>query len=223
MAVLRNHKSFWMRDDAEASLARWEADHGIIGVNSAGRTEREQQEFIDRWDQGGKYNRPPYLYEPKRPASASAHVANGGRAFDTSEWRRFLKTCAAYGWVQVYDWDVVHFEYFPERDKHRNRPAGGGTTTPTTPTTGDEDDMGKNVGVYYPSTPANTWKYMQFNTDSGWYSEFGNGAGNGTTDAAYNNALATALGTGSWAKITESHANAIKRDLDKLQASHSSK
>lgn len=148
MAKLRNHKQFWMRDDAEASLARWEADHGIIGVNSAGRYPWEQQEFIDRWDKGGWQNRPPYLYEPKRPATASAHVANGGRAFDTSEWRRFLATCAAYGWVQVYPWDVVHFEYFPERDKHRNRPAGGSTSKPKpkptpkpAPTSEEEDDM----------------------------------------------------------------------------------
>ena len=146
MAKLRNHKQFWMRDDAEASLARWEADHGIIGVNSAGRYVWEQQEFIDRWNKGGWQNRPPYLYEPKRPATASAHVANGGRAFDTSEWRRFLATCADYGWVQVYPWDVVHFEYFPERDKHRNRPSGGSNTKPKptpkpTPTSEEEDDM----------------------------------------------------------------------------------
>lgn len=128
MATLRNHPGFWMRDDAAASLARWEADHGIIGVNSAGRYEWEQQELINRWFQGGTYNRPPYLYEPKRPASASAHVANGGVAFDTSEHSRFRRTCADYGWWQPYDWDVVHFEYDPKRDKQRNRPSSGGNT-----------------------------------------------------------------------------------------------
>jgi hypothetical protein len=132
MATLRNHPGFWMRDDAEASLARWEADHGVISVNSAGRTVAEQQDLINRWNQGGTYNRPPYLYEPKRPASASAHVYDGGIAFDTSEWQRFLRTCADYGWYQRYSWDVVHFEYVPHNDKHRNRPAGGKT---------EEDDM----------------------------------------------------------------------------------
>lgn len=154
MATLRNHKQFWMRDDAEASLARWEADHGTISVNSAGRYEWEQQDLIDRWIEGGWQNRPPYLYEPKRPARASAHVANGGRAFDTPEWRRFLASSADYGWVQVYPWDVVHFEYFPERDKHRNRPAGGSASKPLPqptpepepiPDTPEEDEMPKNV------------------------------------------------------------------------------
>lgn len=129
MATLRNHPGYWMRDDAEASLARWEADHGVIPVSSAGRTQVEQQELIDRWNKGGKYNRPPYLYEPKRPAWASAHVANGGRAFDTPEWRKFLASSAEYGWLQVYDWDVVHFEYFPLKDKS----ASGGGSTPVPP------------------------------------------------------------------------------------------
>lgn len=216
MAFLRNHKSFWMRDDAEASLARWEDDNGIIPVNSAGRYEWEQQALINRWNQGGKYNRPPYLYEPKRPAKASAHVANGGRAFDTSEYTRFLKTCIPYGWRRTYDWDVVHFEYFPEYDMYKNRPTGGGAAVPTTPSTNEEDDdMSKNVGVYYAkSTPANTWVYMQFNTTSGYYSEYGNGDGAGQAGGDYNSPYANTLGTGSWAKITESHANAIKRSLD---------
>lgn len=219
MATLRNHPQYWMRDDAEASLARWEADHGVIPVNSAGRYEWEQQELIDRWLRGGVWNRPPYLYEPKRPARASAHVANGGRAFDTPEWRRFLASCAPYGWRQVYDWDVVHFEYFPEYDTMRNRPSGGGSSKPTpTPTEEEDDDMCKNSGVYYPvlSTP-NTWKYLVFNTGSGWYSEYGNGNGAGPSDSKYNSPYAATLGTGNWAQVTESHANQIKRDLDKVR------
>lgn len=131
--TLRNHPGFWMRSDAEASLARWEADHGTISVNSAGRTEAEQQRLIDRWDAGGKYNRPPYLFGPKRPARASSHVYEGGIAFDTSEWQRFLRTCADYGWYQRYSWDVVHFEYVPANDKYRNQAAGGNASRPAAP------------------------------------------------------------------------------------------
>lgn len=140
MATLRNHPGYWMRDDAEASLARWEADHGKIAVNSAARSVAEQQRLINRWNQGGTYNRPPYLYEPKRPAEASAHVKDGGIAFDTPEWRRFLATAGDYGWVQTYPWDVVHFEYFPSKDKKRNRPSGGSESKPTTPTTSEEEE-----------------------------------------------------------------------------------
>lgn len=125
MANLKNHPGYWLRSDAAASLARWEADHGWINVTSAGRYEWEQQALIDRWIRGGKYNRPPYLYNPKRPARASEHVKNGGEAFDTNEHSRFRRTSADYGWWQPYEWDVVHFVYDPRRDKHRNRPAGG--------------------------------------------------------------------------------------------------
>jgi len=191
MAVLRNHKSFWMRDDAEASLARWEADHGIIGVNSAGRYLWEQQGFIDRWDKGGPGNRPPHLYEPKRPAYASAHVANGGRAFDTSEWRRFLQTCAAYGWVQVYDWDVVHFEYFPERDKHRNRPAGGGSISPSPtpdPVEDEEEDM-KDKYMWYRRQDGVIVNAI-YNTISGYFQAFESNNGKYNSDKARGHDLA---------------------------------
>lgn len=122
-ATLRNHPGYWLTVDAELWLARWEADHGTISVTSAGRTLAEQQQLIDRWDQGGTYNRPPYLYEPKRPAWAGTHV--GGVAFDTSEWQRFLGTCAAYGWYQRYSWDVVHFEYDRARDTNHGKDPNG--------------------------------------------------------------------------------------------------
>ena len=219
MAILRNHPAFWIRDDAEASLARWEADHGIISVNSAGRYEWEQQELIDRWNQGGTYNRPPYLYEPKRPAWMSEHVANGGRAFDTSEWRRFLATCADYGWLQVHDWDVVHFEYFPERDKYRDRPAGGGSTptAPTTPEEEEEEEMAMK-GLSYKRSTDGAIIVAKFNELSGFYQET-----EGTT-GDYNTPIAQAweirgaeANGGSWPLLSESDVMSLKRSLAEVR------
>jgi peptidoglycan hydrolase-like protein with peptidoglycan-binding domain len=124
MATLKNHAPLWLRNDAAASFDRWEADHGKIGVNSAGRTKAEQQGLIDRWNKGGVFNRPPFLYEPKRPADASNHVANGGIAVDVADVAKFAATAGAYGWVQAYPkTDPVHFEYHPEKDEHAPKPA----------------------------------------------------------------------------------------------------
>lgn len=139
MADLVNHPGLWLRDDAAEALARWESDHGWINITSAGRWEWEQQGLINRWDQGGKYNRPPYLFDPKRPASASEHVKNGGEAIDTNEHVRFRATCADYGFWQPYEWDVVHFVYDPRRDKKKSQ--GGGGSAPASITESEEDDM----------------------------------------------------------------------------------
>lgn len=213
MVALRNHPEFWMRADAEASLARWEADHGKIGVNSAGRYEWEQQEFINRWNQGGKYNRPPYLYEPKRPARASAHVANGGRAFDTSEYVRFLNSCRPYGWRRTYDWDIVHFEYFPEHDIHKNRPAGGGSISPAPtpiPVIPEEEDEDMK-GARYTNSGGQVVQVL-FNDVSGFYSEY---AGN---NPASNSEIAQAWKTDNWVELTASVAGAIKASCQAVRS-----
>lgn len=120
MATLRNHPGYWLRDDAAAAFDRAEADHGVFIVNSAGRTEAEQQTLINKWNQGGVYNRPPYLYKPAMPASSSNHVRNGGVAVDIGDWRRFAQICGNYGFVHSYpDSDPVHFDYVG------GSPAGG--------------------------------------------------------------------------------------------------
>lgn len=97
MATLRNHPGYWLRDDAAAEFNQAEADNGVFVVNSAGRTVAEQQNLINKWNQGGTYNRPPYLYKPAMPATASNHVANGGVAVDIGDWRRFAQVCERYG------------------------------------------------------------------------------------------------------------------------------
>ena len=123
MATLRNHRNFWLRDDAAAAFDRAEADHGIFIVNSAGRTRAEQQSLIDRWNRGGPANRPPYLYKPAMPASASNHVANGGIAVDLADWRRFAQICGRYGFKHSYpNSDPVHFDFVGG--------SGGGNATP---------------------------------------------------------------------------------------------
>lgn len=112
MATLRNHPGFWLRDDAAAQFDRAEADNGVFVLNSAGRYEWEQQEAINRWQQGGVYNRPPYLYKPAMPASASNHVKDGGIAVDIGDWRRFAQFCGNYGFAHTYpDSDPVHFDF----------------------------------------------------------------------------------------------------------------
>ena len=112
MATLRNHPGFWLRDDAAAAFDRAEAENGVFIVNSAGRTVAEQQNLINKWNQGGVYNRPPYLYQPASPASSSYHVKDGGIAVDIGDWRRFAQICERYGFRHTYpDSDPVHFEY----------------------------------------------------------------------------------------------------------------
>lgn len=111
MATLRNHPGFWLRDDAAKAFDQAEADHGVFGVNSAGRTKADQQGLINRWNKGGAANRPPNLYQPASPAETSNHVANGGIAVDLRDWRRFAQICARYGFVHRYPkTDPVHFE-----------------------------------------------------------------------------------------------------------------
>lgn len=119
MSALKNHPGMWLRADAAASLERLEAAHGVQPLTSAGRTEAEQQGLIDRWNRGGTYNRPPYLYEPARPASSSSHVKSGGLAIDTTDPDTMRRIGAFYGWWQPHTWDDVHFEYDPNRDQSR--------------------------------------------------------------------------------------------------------
>lgn len=112
MAWLKNHPGKWLRDDAAAAFNKAEDDHGRFVVNSAGRTAAEQQALINRWRQGGTYNRPPYLYEPANPPERSNHVANGGIAVDIGDWRRFAAIAAQYGFSHPYPGgDPVHFEF----------------------------------------------------------------------------------------------------------------
>lgn len=108
---LKNHPGFWLEDSAAAAFDAYEDAHGILELNSAGRYEHEQQELIDRWHAGGKWNRPPYLYRPAEPADQSPHVRGGGRAVDVEDYRKFREHSEDFGFVWFGESDPVHFDF----------------------------------------------------------------------------------------------------------------
>lgn len=137
MPNLKNHPDMFLNAEAGASLERFETDHGVQPLSDAGRLKSTQQTYIDRWDAGGVYNRPPYLYEPKRPAELSDHVVDGGRAIDTPNWKYWRANAGPYGWVVDYDWDVVHFRYDARKDVMKNR----GASSDVTPIEDESEDI----------------------------------------------------------------------------------
>lgn len=128
MTNLKNHPDFWLSPEAAASLERFEAKHGKIPINSAGRTEAEQNVLIHNYYVvGGPNNRPPHLFAPARPAKASRHVVDGGVAIDTSG-EGITKMHAygeEYGWYFNFAYDKVHFEYEESKDLHRGEGSVG--------------------------------------------------------------------------------------------------
>lgn len=111
MANLKNHPGMWLRDDAAAAINALEDKYGVIRINSAGRTEAEQQDLINRWDRGGAANRPPYLYPPARPARASNHVADGGIAVDVYNYTSDRAKLNEFGFQWYGPSDVVHYNF----------------------------------------------------------------------------------------------------------------
>ena len=74
-----------------------------------------------------------------------------------------------------------------------------------------DGNMARNTGIYWKSeSQPNTFIYATFNAESGFWADFSNGSGHGPMPSDYNNALAGAMDTPSWAKVTESHANVIR-------------
>lgn len=121
MLELVNHPGMQLTDEAAASLARVEARHGVVPITSAYRSVGEQQALINRWYLGGLFNRPPYLYKPREPASSGLHVS--GRAIDTPWATSHRAIMAEYGFMFNYAYDVVHLEYEREHDQHYNESA----------------------------------------------------------------------------------------------------
>lgn len=110
-----------------------------------------------------------------------------------------------------------HFETWPKGITHINpriyiagaQLAGDGGAPITDDT---EEEM--NTGLVYTRAADKKRVCLIVNTDSGWYHEYITGG-----DAAYNNSIAAAFRTGSFAAITESHAKVIKAACDKVLAS----
>ena len=69
------------------------------------------------------------------------------------------------------------------------------------------DDMAKNSGFFYVNS-AGTTVYGMCNLASGFFEEWSG------VDAAYNNAMAIAFDTPTFAKITQSHRNNLARDCE---------
>lgn len=167
MTNLVNHPGFWLRDDAAQSLARLEAAHGKISVNSAGRTQAQQQELLNRWAKGGAANRPPNLYKPQAPANQSNHVKNGGLAVDTNHQSHMLKYGGEFGWSRPYAGDPPHFEYNPANDKHR---VAAGTNVPVSNLVKEQQSWVVNYrgekiaidGKLGPATKAAFKRYQEF-------------------------------------------------------------
>jgi hypothetical protein len=131
------HGRGWLEAEAAKSQARIDRALGYPQqITEAGRSWEQQNAH---WLTFQKYGKPIALH----PDTPSVHQK--GRAKDTDE--RNVALMNEHGWFQtvyrtvngrrtlVEPW---HFEYFPERDKHRNDPdpAGESTRTPL-----EEDDM----------------------------------------------------------------------------------
>jgi hypothetical protein len=126
MANLKNHPGLWLRDDAAAAINALEDKYGVIRINSAGRTEGEQNELIARWDRGGASNRPPYLYEPARPATRSNHVKDGGIAVDVYNYTSDRAKLEEFGFAWYGNSDPVHYEFRGRPSAPAPAPAASG-------------------------------------------------------------------------------------------------
>lgn len=86
------------------------------------------------------------------------------------------------------------------------------------PTPGqEEDDEMKNCGFYYTRKQDGVIVYLIINFGSGAYHEYTNGGKGKSMPGSYNNPVAAALGTGSYASITEGHARVMKEAADKTR------
>lgn len=181
MAALKNHPGLWLRDDAAAAINALEDKYGPIVINSAGRTVAEQNSLIRRWDQGGKYNRPPYLYEPARPAERSNHVANGGIAVDVYNYTSDRAKLNEFGFQWYGPSDKVHYTF---TGWSGNNPAADEATRQRQ---NFLKSRGWNLqvdGVEGPVTRQAYREYQEYLKNRGWYAGEIDGVwGNGTQAA----------------------------------------
>lgn len=89
------------------------------------------------------------------------------------------------------------------------------TAAETTEPIEEEDNMPKNSAVGWKRRDG-VWQFMIFNTESGFE------VNHTDTGAAYNNPLAAAFDTPSWATVSEAHAGLIKAGLEIVRQSKAS-
>lgn len=191
---------------AAASWQRMERAAGrAIDVNSSYRDYDEQMDAYNAYLaylNGGPWA--PYALHPDQ----SVHCQ--GRAVDSDD-QSLLKSLATHGWRQtaLAVGEPWHFEYFSSNDQHIGEPADTGDPIPFP---GEEqEEMAPTLkGCWYTRTSDKAHVNLHFNEASGFYYEFTSGGGK------YNDDIAKAWETNFWPEITESHAGAIKRALDKV-------
>ncbi len=148
-----------------------------------------------------------YGVDPRRPGVTPASYGASPARMSGAEW------LAARGWVG--------HQHVPE-NSHGDpgnfpiRLLTGSTPTPITPESEEDDDMA-TAGFIYVRAADKYVMQLIVDTVSGWYHEYSSGTkGSG---GGYNNPIAAALKTGSYATITESHARVIKAACDRLRDS----
>lgn len=88
-----------------------------------------------------------------------------------------------------------------------NRRSSGLVNNPNS----EESEM--NTGLYWNEDPK-TIIYAICNPDSGFWIQWSNGANRGPMPGSYNNEMARAFRTGSFVKLTKSHAMGIKKSCE---------
>ena len=117
MGALKNHPGMWLRNDAADAINALEDKYGVIKINSAGRTEAEQQHLIDLWDSGHRSG----LYAPARPASTSNHVRDGGIAVDVYNYTSDRAKLNEFGFEWYGPTDPVHYTFKGRPDTNIGR------------------------------------------------------------------------------------------------------
>lgn len=185
MGNLKNHPGMWLRDDAAAAINALEDKYGVIRINSAGRTVAQQNDLIRRWDIGGAANRPPNLFEPARPATASNHVSNGGIAVDVYNYTTDRAKLNEFGFEWYGPSDKVHYTF-----RGWN---GGGTGAAFSNTVQNEQNFlylvrGEKIavdGIRGPATIAAYKRYQEYLRSRGWYNGAIDGIWGAGTQAAH--------------------------------------
>lgn len=189
-----------------------------IDTNSTYRAWATQLAMYEAWNRYVASGYKPSLYPGHSKAvhpNESFHV--DGTALDSDDWRsaRIVSILATNGFIRNrlnVPGEQHHFEYLRGYDRNYGKPAATGSTT-TPPEQSEEDDMPKNSGFIYRGSTQKTDErtVLICNYGSGIFHEYTNGTA--STDSAYNAAIAKAFDTTSFAEISASHAESIKKSL----------
>ena len=128
-----------------------------------------------------------------------------------------VKAGQTIGYVGSTGWSTgPHLHWMLDINNVRHDPMKYLTNSKPKPTPAkpaeEEDDEMKNIGFYYTRKKDKRTVYMLCNFGSGFCSEYVTGGG-----GKYNNPIARAIDSGSFAPITEGHAKVIKNNLREVR------